>query len=184
MSRVSSCGHALRLWRSLAKSSTRLRSLMRRSTKSTSCFTCVTSRNFLQLKHVKQNCCSSAEDRSADAALACFFSVTLIHGPMQVEAVQVLVQGGWVYRAIKLLIRVFQWEKAFELARSQQTHIDTILYYRQKYLAMLGNHEESIPKLAQASQQMGPLNEQTIRAKIEVEKERERERGGARSASN
>mmetsp|Transcript_14239 Transcript_14239/g.37653 ORF Transcript_14239/g.37653 Transcript_14239/m.37653 type:complete len:260 (-) Transcript_14239:612-1391(-) len=63
MSRVSSCGHALRLWRSLAKSSTRLRSLMRRSTKSTSCFTCVTSRNFLQLKHVKQNCCSSAEDR-------------------------------------------------------------------------------------------------------------------------
>ena len=33
----------------------------------------------------------------------------------QAEAVQVLVQGGWVYRAIKLFIRVFQWEKAFEL---------------------------------------------------------------------
>ena len=40
----------------------------------------------------------------------------------QAEAVQVLVQGGWVYRAIKLFIRVFQWEKAFELcaaARNQ-----------------------------------------------------------------
>ena len=68
MSRVSSCGHVLRLWRSLAKSSTRLRWLMLRSTKSTSCFTCVTSRSFRRSKHVKQNCCFSAEDRSADAA--------------------------------------------------------------------------------------------------------------------
>jgi len=95
----------------------------------------------------------------------------------------VLVQGGWVYRAIKLFIRVFQWEKAFELARTQQQHIDTVLYYRQKHLAQLGNREETIPKLAQAAQQIGQLNEAAIRAKIDAEKARERERGGARAAS-
>jgi len=95
----------------------------------------------------------------------------------QAEAVQVLVQGGWVYRAIKLYIRVFQWEKAFDLARSQQTHIDTVLYYRAKHLAMLGTPEDPIPKLAQAAQQLGPLNEAAIRAKIDAEKEKEKERG-------
>ena len=83
-----------------------------------------------------------------------------------------LVQGGWVYRAIKLYIRVFQWEKAFDLARSQQTHVDTVLYYRQKHLAMLGSDQEPIPKLAQAAQQLGAINEQAVRAKIEKEKER------------
>lgn len=104
----------------------------------------------------------------------------------QAEAVQVLIQGGWVYRAVKLFIRVFQWEKAFELARSQQAHIDTVLFYRQKHLAMLNHRdqEETIQKLAQASQQIGPLNEVAIRAKIDAEKERERERGGARAVPN
>merc|ERR1711998_309290 len=94
------------------------------------------------------------------------------------EAVSVLEQAGWVYRAIKLFIRIFQWEKAFELARSQQAHIDTVLYYRQKYLAMLGNEGEPISTLAQAVQQMGALDEKTIRAKIEMEKEKEQVRGG------
>jgi len=85
----------------------------------------------------------------------------------------VLVQGGWIYRAIKLYIRVFQWEKAFDLARLQQTHLDTVLYYRQKHLALLGSNEETIPKLAQAAQQLRPLDEEAIRAKIKAEKERE-----------
>jgi len=99
----------------------------------------------------------------------------------QIEAVQVLVQGGWAYRAIKLLIHVFQWERAFELARSQQIHMDTVVYYRQKYLAALGK-EETLPTIAQAAQQIGPLNEQAIRAKIEAEKQREREQGSNRAS--
>ena len=57
-------------------------------------------------------------------------------------------------------------------ARSQQTHIDTVLYYRQKHLTQLGGRAESIPKLAQAAQQLGPLNEAAIRAKIDAEKAR------------
>ena len=38
-------------------------------------------------------------------------------------------------------------------------------------------------KLATAAQQMGELNEEAIRAKIDAEKEREREHGGAGKAS-
>ena len=92
------------------------------------------------------------------------------------EAIQVLVQGGWVYRAIKMCIRLYQWEKAFDLARHHQQHVDTVLLYRHKHLVSHGA-EEPIAKLASAAQQMGQLNEEQIRAKIDAEKERERERG-------
>ena len=94
------------------------------------------------------------------------------------EALQVLVQGGWIYRAVKMCIRLYQWEKAYDLARQHQQHVDTVLLYRHKYLVSHGA-EESIPKLATAAQQLGPLNEEQIRAKIDGEKEREREHGGA-----
>lgn len=96
------------------------------------------------------------------------------------EALQVLVQGGWIYRAIKMCIRLFHWERAYDLARTHQQHIDTVLLYRQKYLVAHGA-EESIPKLATAAQQLGALEEDAIRARIDAEKQRERERGGAAS---
>jgi len=94
------------------------------------------------------------------------------------EAVQVLVQGGWIYRAIKMYIRLFQWEKAYELARQHQQHIDTVLLFRQKFL-MHQRVEETIPKLAAAAGQLGQLNEEQIQAKIAAEEARENERGGA-----
>jgi len=93
------------------------------------------------------------------------------------EAIQVLVQAGWIYRAIKMCVRLYQWEKAFDLARQHQQHVDTVLLYRHKFLVAHGA-EETLPKLATAAEQMGQLNEEQIRAKIDAEKERERERGG------
>ena len=97
------------------------------------------------------------------------------------EALQVLVQAGWIYRAIKMCIRLHQWQQAFELARKHTQHIDTVLYYRQKYLAQVGR-PETIEKLHEAATQLGEINEEQVRAKIEAEKERERERGGAKAA--
>ena len=76
-----------------------------------------------------------------------------------------------------MCIRLYQWEKAYDLARTHQQHVDTVLLYRHKYLVAQGA-EETIPKLATAAQQLGALNEEQIRAKIDAEKERERERGG------
>ena len=97
------------------------------------------------------------------------------------EALQVLVQAGWIYRAIKMCIRLHQWQQAFELARKHTQHIDTVLYYRQKYLAQVGR-PETIEKLHEAATQLGEINEEAVRAKIEAEKERERERGGGKAA--
>jgi len=93
------------------------------------------------------------------------------------EAVQVLVQGGWIYRAIKMYIRLFQWERAYELARQHQQHIDTVLFFRQKFLQQQ-RIEEPLPKLATAAQQLGALNEEAIQQKIQAEEQREAERGG------
>ena len=93
------------------------------------------------------------------------------------EAVNVLVQGGWIYRAIKMYVRLFQWEKAYELARQHQQHLDTVLLLRQRFLQQQ-HIEETLPKLATAAQQLGALNEEAIQAKIQAEEAREAERGG------
>ena len=81
----------------------------------------------------------------------------------------------------QVYIRAFAWEKAYDLARKHNTHLDTVLYYRQKHLAQLGNAPESIPKLQQLAQQLGAVDEEAVRAKIVAEKEREAERAGARA---
>jgi len=98
------------------------------------------------------------------------------------EALQVLVQAGWVYRGIKMCIRLHQWLQAFELARKHTQHIDTVLYYRQKHLAQTGR-PETIEKLLEAARDVGEINEEAVRAKIEAEKERERQRGGGKGGA-
>ncbi|MFO0131818.1 MAG: hypothetical protein ACK52J_04955 [bacterium] len=34
------------------------------------------------------------------------------------------------YRAIKLNIKLYRWEKALELALTHKTHVDTVVAYR------------------------------------------------------
>ena len=75
-------------------------------------------------------------------------------------------------------MRLFQWEKAYEIARKHATHVDTVLYYRQKHLAQIGK-PESIDTLIELANQLGAIDEEAVRAKIEAEKTREKERGGA-----
>jgi len=95
----------------------------------------------------------------------------------QAEAVQVLVQGGWIYRAIKMCVHAFAWDKAYELARTHAAWLDVVLFHRQKFLRSVGR-EETLPKLQQLAQQLGAVDEGAMRQKIEAEKQRERERGG------
>jgi intraflagellar transport protein 80 len=51
------------------------------------------------------------------------------------DAQRLLMQSGLTYRAIKLCIRTFRWEKALALAVQSQQHVDTVLYHRQLYLS-------------------------------------------------
>ncbi len=69
------------------------------------------------------------------------------------EAESILLQANLAYRAIKMHIRLFNWERcglagsgggvrsrlrtcsALDIAIQHKTHIDTVLAYRQKYYA-------------------------------------------------
>ena len=51
------------------------------------------------------------------------------------------MQSKLYYRAIKLNIKLYRWEKAIELAISNKTHVDTVIGYRQKYLLKVGKDE-------------------------------------------
>jgi intraflagellar transport protein 80 len=93
------------------------------------------------------------------------------------EALQVLVQGGLIYRAIKLNIRLHRWQAALEMAVKYSTHIDTVLYYRQEFLKVT-KRAETLRTFLQYAGQVA-IDEQAIRLKIDADKEAERQRPGA-----
>jgi intraflagellar transport protein 80 len=43
-----------------------------------------------------------------------------------------LLQAGLVHRAIKLHVRLHNWQRALDLARKHQQHVDTVLMYRRR----------------------------------------------------
>lgn len=48
------------------------------------------------------------------------------------EAEAILVQAGLVYRAIKMNIKLFRWDRALDLAQQYNQHVDTVLWYRHR----------------------------------------------------
>merc|ERR1711924_28373 len=59
------------------------------------------------------------------------------------EAEQILLTAGLHYRAIKLNIKLFNWERALDLAVRSQVQVDSVLVYRQKYLQTFDKRERS-----------------------------------------
>lgn len=59
------------------------------------------------------------------------------------EAERILLQASppLVYRAIKLNMELFRWNRALELAIKHRTHIDTVLAYRALYMKQMGMTE-------------------------------------------
>eukprot|EP00742_Colponemidia_sp_Colp-10_P003383 GILJ01003603.1.p1 GENE.GILJ01003603.1~~GILJ01003603.1.p1 ORF type:complete len:791 (-),score=83.24 GILJ01003603.1:145-2424(-) len=94
------------------------------------------------------------------------------------EAEQILLQAKLVYRAIKLNIRLYRWDRALDLAVLHKTHVDTVLAYRQRYLQQ-HNRQESNKRFLQYAQEVS-INWETIKSKIENEKRKESELPGAR----
>ena len=77
------------------------------------------------------------------------------------QALELLVQGGWIYRAIQMCINHFEWETAYDLARAHATHLDTVLYFRNRHLRQ-AQCEETIPKLKQLAADLGPVDERAV----------------------
>lgn len=64
------------------------------------------------------------------------------------EAEAILLQAGLVFRAIKLNVKLFNFERALELAKQYKVHEDTVLYYRLQYLKA-ANQQETIAAFMQ-----------------------------------
>ena len=67
------------------------------------------------------------------------------------EAESILLGANLVYRAIKMWLDLFNWEKALEVAIKHKTHVDTVIYFRNKYLRAL-EKQETIKMFLQYSQ--------------------------------
>eukprot|EP01016_Furgasonia_blochmanni_P034705 TRINITY_DN3774_c0_g2_i1.p1 TRINITY_DN3774_c0_g2~~TRINITY_DN3774_c0_g2_i1.p1 ORF type:complete len:779 (-),score=217.27 TRINITY_DN3774_c0_g2_i1:42-2378(-) len=104
-------------------------------------------------------------DISRNAALALYFHKNN-------EAENALIQAKLFYRAIKLNIKLFRWERALELAVNYKTHLDTVLAYRKRYLESLGQ-EETNKKFQKHFAEVGELDWEKIKAKIKQDKEKE-----------
>ena len=92
------------------------------------------------------------------------------------EAEAILVQAGLMYRAVDMRVRLFDWDRALDLAVQHKTHVDTVIYHRNKYLEHLGRRETN-QKFVEVLR-LG-VNEEQVLMKVEQEREREAQRPGA-----
>jgi intraflagellar transport protein 80 len=92
------------------------------------------------------------------------------------EAESILLQSNppLLYRAIKMNVRLFKWQRALELAINHKQHIDTVLFYRKKFL---DGKEETDTRFKQYFSEV-ELDEEALLAKREQEREQERSRSG------
>merc|ERR1711953_920484 len=57
------------------------------------------------------------------------------------EAINILLQNKRIYRAIKMYIHLHRWTDALDLALKHQTHVDTVLAYRQQHMQQMKHVE-------------------------------------------
>jgi len=100
--------------------------------------------------------------RSAELALFC---------KRPDEALGILLQNKRIYRAIKMHIRLHRWNDALDLATKHQTHVDTVLAYRQQHLQQM-KHVETNEQFKQWAQQL-EVDWDTVKKKIAMEKDTE-----------
>merc|ERR1712232_1548589 len=100
--------------------------------------------------------------RSAEMALFC---------KRPEEGLHILLQNKRIYRAIKMNIRLHRWGDALEIAMKHQTHVDTVLAYRQRHLQQM-KHEETNEQFKQCAQQI-EVDWDTVKKKVAMEKEAE-----------
>lgn len=100
--------------------------------------------------------------RSAELALFC---------KRPDEALNILLQNKRIYRAIKMNIRLHRWGEALDLAIKHQTHVDTVLAYRQRHLQQM-KHVETNAQFKEYAQQF-EVDWDTVKRKIAMEKDTE-----------
>ena len=95
------------------------------------------------------------------------------------EAEGILLGAKLYYRAIDLNMRLFRWEAALKLALKHQTHVDTVLAMRARYMAGMGREEAPDSEFLKYRQEIS-IDWDTIKKKIDAEIEKEANSPGAR----
>jgi len=91
------------------------------------------------------------------------------------EAEQILLQAKLYYRAIKMNIKLFRWDRALDLAIKHKTHVDSVLAFRQKYLEDWKKDEDN-ERFKEYMNEV-QIDWETIKAKIEADKAKEEQSG-------
>lgn len=94
------------------------------------------------------------------------------------EAERILLQAGLTYRCIDMHMRLFNWERALQIAKERKTHLDTVLYERDKYLTSTGR-TETVPEYIELSNSV-QIDSALIRDKVKQEHEKEAARPNAK----
>ncbi|PNH11834.1 Intraflagellar transport protein 80 [Tetrabaena socialis] len=94
------------------------------------------------------------------------------------EAEAILLQAGLVYRAIKLNIKLFNFERAMDLAVQYKQHQDTVLLYRHQFLHS-AKQTETVTRFVQMSDSL-VVDPVAVKKKIEEERIKETQRPGAK----
>ena len=87
------------------------------------------------------------------------------------EAEQILLSARLFYRAIKMNIKLYRWERALDIAINNKTHVDTVIAYRNRFLQQYGK-EEDIEKFKEYGKDI-QADWETVKQKIKADKERE-----------
>ncbi|XP_014282320.1 intraflagellar transport protein 80 homolog isoform X1 [Halyomorpha halys] len=117
----------------------------------------------LYIQHIKQNPIKAV--RMAE--------MSLLGGNIQ-EAEMILLQNGMIFRAIMSNINTHNWERALEIAVRHKTHIDTVLYYREKFMERLEKPEtnEKFKELRANVDIIADQVEKKVAKEYEMEKEK------------
>ncbi|KAI4465027.1 outer segment 5 [Holotrichia oblita] len=83
------------------------------------------------------------------------------------NAESILIHNGMLFHAIRINLQLYNWNRALDTALKHKTHIDTVLYMRQKYLEQLGK-EEPNKKFVDLRNSIG-IDEEKIKQKIQTE---------------
>lgn len=75
------------------------------------------------------------------------------------------------YRAIKLNIKMYKWDRALEIAVNNKTHVDTVIAYRKRFLEQYGK-EETNERFKQYARDI-EVDWDTVKQKINADKKRE-----------
>lgn len=85
------------------------------------------------------------------------------------EAEDILIQGGCIFRAIKMNVSMGRWDRALSIAKRTNKFVEVVAAYRTEFLKMMNMEEKD-----EAFRKLGPVEMSSVKKIIQQEKAQER----------